>query len=204
MTNPRVKFDAQVLADKIKDPYDSTLAEIESAVFLARQGFEIVLEPNAPDAGPDIRADLESIAYFVEVREVGFAEDQERREQLTKQIFGKMKEIPSTYFASFTIGDEYSASSPRTQDAIAAVIEVLRVLKDGQIKRATFHYAHPSGKVLLPGDGPFALGPKATEIIDKADLVVRFEHQAKQMTGTPASLMEKMKHPPEPVMITND
>jgi hypothetical protein len=57
LTNSRIKFDPQVLADKIKDPFISTLAEMESAVFLAQQGFAVTLEPTAPKKGPDIRAD---------------------------------------------------------------------------------------------------------------------------------------------------
>jgi hypothetical protein len=71
LTNASVKFDAQVLADKIKDPYDSTLAEMESAAFLARQRFEVFLELNAPAVGPDLRADWDGVPYFVEVRAAG-------------------------------------------------------------------------------------------------------------------------------------
>src|ERR1700734_3685369 len=71
LNNPNVKFDPQVLADKMKEPYSSTLAELESAVFLIRHGFRVVLEPNAPHAGPDIRAEWSGIPYFVEVRVAG-------------------------------------------------------------------------------------------------------------------------------------
>ena len=35
LTNPRIKCDTRVLAAKIKDPFLSTLAEMESAAFLA-------------------------------------------------------------------------------------------------------------------------------------------------------------------------
>jgi hypothetical protein len=199
LTNAKVKFDAKILAAKIKDPYDSTLAEMESAVFLARQGFEIVLEPSAPKKGPDIRADWDGISYFVEVRAAGLPDDEDRHERVTEEIFARMTATPSSYSASFTIGREYTAGSPRTRGAIAAVIEVLGVLKERQIKKATFHFAHPDGKVLLPGDGPFASGPKALEIMGKADLIVRFEDQGKEMTGTPASLTKQINHKPEPV-----
>jgi hypothetical protein len=149
LANPNVKFDAQVLADKIKDPFVSTLAEMESAAFLARQGFTVVLEPSAPQKGPDIRADWGDVPYFVEVRAVGFSEDEEHRERLTKQIFARLKETPSSYSALFEIGDEYTVDSPRTKRAIAAVIEALGALKEGKFKKATFHYAYPDGKVLV-------------------------------------------------------
>lgn len=199
LTNPKVKFDAHVLADKIKDPYDSTLAEMESAVFFARQGFGIVLEPNAPAVGPDIRADWDGVPYFVEVRAAGFSEDEERRERLANQLFARLAEIPSTYSASFIISDEYSVDSPRTRAAIAAVIEVLGVLKERQIKKARFHFAYPDGKLLLPSDSAYSLSAQAREILRNADLVVHFDDLGKEMTGTPASLMQKMNNPPEPV-----
>jgi hypothetical protein len=199
LTNPRVKCDATILAAKIKDPYDSTLAEMESAVFLVRQGFEIALEPTAPKKGPDIRADREGVSYFVEVRAAGFSDKEDRRRQVTNEIFAKLTEVPSAYFAAFTIGDGLSAGSPETRDAIKAVIEALGVLTKDKIEKATFYYARPDGKVLLRGDGPFALRPKASEIMDKADFVVEFKRQGKEMTGTPASLMKKMEFPSEPV-----
>jgi hypothetical protein len=199
LTNPRVKFDETVLAAKIKEHYDSTLAEIESAVFLVRQGFEIILEPTAPERGPDIRADRDGVSYFVEIRAAGFSDDEDLRERVTNEIFAKLTKVPSAYFAAFTIGDGLRAASPETRAAIEAVIEVLGMLTEDKIKKATFYYAHPGGKVLLQGDGPFAPGPKASEIMEKADCIVEFKHQGKEMTGTPASLMKKMKFPPEPV-----
>src|SRR6202041_2568977 len=90
LTNPRVKFDATTLAAKIKQPYDSTLAELESAVFLVRQGFEIVLEPTAPERGPDIRADRDGVSYFVEVRVAGLSDEEDRRERVTNEIFARL------------------------------------------------------------------------------------------------------------------
>jgi hypothetical protein len=199
LTNPRVKFDATILAAKIKDPYDSTLAEMESAVYLVRQGFEIVLEPTAPKKGPDIRADREGVSYFVEVRAAGFSDEEDRRQRVTNEIFAKLTGVPSAYFAAFTIGDGLGAGSPETRAAIEAVVEVLGMLRGGGIKNATFYYARPDGKVLLQGDGPFDLGPKASEIMDKADCIVEFNHQGKEMTDTPASLMKKRVTLPEPV-----
>jgi hypothetical protein len=48
--------------------------------------------------------------------------------------------------------------------------------------------------VLLP-EGVYSSDAQVSEIIGKADLVVRFEHAGKEMTGTVASLMKKMKFP---------
>jgi len=199
LTNPHMKCDATMLAAKIKDPYDSTLAEMESAVFLLRQGFEIVLEPTAPERGPDIRADRDGASYFIEVRAAGLSDEEDRRQRVTNEIFAKMTEVPSSYFAAFTIGDGLRPGSPETRAAIQGVIEALDLLRDREDKKAQFYYAHPNGKVLLQGDGPFSLGPKAAEIMEKAMLIVDFTHQGRQMDGTPASLMKKREFPPEPV-----
>jgi hypothetical protein len=199
LTNPKITFDAKILAAKIKDPYDSTLAEMESAGFLAQQGFAVVLEPSAPKKGPDIRADRDGVSYFIEVRTAGFSDDEDRRQRVTEEIFARMSEAPSSYFAEFTIGDEHRAGSVQTRAAIDAVVDVLSVLKERQTKKARFYYAHPGGKVLLQGDGPFDLSDRAREILQKADLIVRFEDQGKEMTGTPASLMKMRKLVPEPV-----
>lgn len=199
LTNPKITFDARVLADKIKDPFVSTLAEMESAVFLACQGFEIVLEPSAPNKGPDIRADWDGVSYFIEVRVAGFSEEEDRRNKVTKEIFARLREVPSSYFAQFTIGDEYAVGSPRTKAALDTIIEVLDVLKQKQIKNATFYYAPPNGKLLMPSNEVYALTEGESKIRDAADLVVRFEDMGKDLEGTIASLMKKMKFPPEPV-----
>jgi len=198
LTNPKIKFDARVIADKIKDPFISTLAEIESAAFLAQQGFSIVLEPNAPAVGPDIRADWHGVSYFIEVRSAGLAQDEDRHEAVTKEIFARLNATPSAYSASFVIGDEYTAGSCQTGAAIDLVVEVLSILKKDQIKKATLYYVHPKGKVLLR-EGVRVPGDKADEIVHNASFVVRFEDRGQEMAGTPASAMKKTKLPLEPV-----
>src|ERR1700723_104552 len=129
-TNQTIKFDAKVLAAKIKEPYISTLAELESAAFLAKQGFAVTLEPSAPDRGPDIRADWEGIPYFVEIRAAGLSQEEERVDLVTKQIFTKLGTVPSRYFAAITVADEYTPNSPQTNAAIAALVEALAVLNE--------------------------------------------------------------------------
>src|SRR5437879_1619698 len=49
LTSKNIKFNLEVLADKLKSETDfvSTLAEMESATFLAEQGFAVTLEPTA-------------------------------------------------------------------------------------------------------------------------------------------------------------
>jgi len=204
-TNQTIKFDAKVLAAKIKDPYVSTLAEMESAAFLAKQGFAVTLEPSAPDRGPDIRADWERVPYFIEIRAAGFSQEDERVDLISKQIFRKLNAVASHYSAVITIADSYTPNSPQMNAAIAALIEVLGVLKEKQFKGATFYYAHPDGKALKP-DGysyPTGLSTNDTErwfeIVRRGEFVVRLNRREEELTGTPAVLTKTIKLPPEPV-----
>jgi hypothetical protein len=75
LTNENIRLDPEGLARKLRSRTDcvSTLAEMESAIFLAEKGFAVTLEPTAPLKGPDLRADWDSVPYFVEVRTVGFS-----------------------------------------------------------------------------------------------------------------------------------
>jgi hypothetical protein len=115
LTSRNITLKPEVLANKLKSKGDfvSTLAEMESAIRLAQQGFAVTLEPMAPEKGPDIRADLKGVPYFV-----------------------------------------------------------------------------------LPGAN---LTEKHHAIMQKADLIARFDHLGKQQQGTPASLLQPRKNPPEPV-----
>lgn len=204
-TSESIRFVPEVLADKIKEQYDSTLAEIESTVFLAQQGFAVTLEPTAPKKGPDIRADWGGIPYFVEIRTVGFSEEEERFELISEQIFAKLDAVPSCYFAAITIADDYTPNSPQTNTAIASLIEVLEVLKEKKIIKATFYYAHPGGKVLNPGGDFYPTDfrdekeKRWDEIVSKAEFVARLDRREEELKGTLASLMRKSKHPPQPV-----
>ena len=49
LTSKRVKFNPEALAQKLKENYVPTLAEMESTAFLVRQGFEVTVEPCAPE-----------------------------------------------------------------------------------------------------------------------------------------------------------
>ena len=104
LANKNISFDSEVLANKLKSRNDSgpTLAEMESAIFLADQGFAVLFEPTAPEKGPDLRADWEGVPYFVEVRTVGFSEDEDRRESVTNELFEKLNVTPSSYWAALT------------------------------------------------------------------------------------------------------
>jgi hypothetical protein len=87
LTSEKTKLDRAALTLKLDGEYVSTLAEMESAVFLEQQGFSFVLEPAAPEKGPDLRVDWEEIPYFVEVRAVGDSEEDDRFNSRSREIF---------------------------------------------------------------------------------------------------------------------
>ena len=198
LTSKQISFDAGVLTNKLKSPdIVSTLAEMESGVFLAEQGFTVTFEPTAPLKGPDLRADWEGVPYFVEIRTIGRSEYEERRNSVTNEIFSKLNSTPSSYRVRVTVSDEYESGSVKLKDAIAAILTSLDVLKDHGAKSARLHFAGKGDAVLeLPGG---SLNNKHHRIMQRAEFTVEFEHVGKQLAGTPASYFEPIKHPPEPV-----
>src|SRR6266700_1105364 len=199
LTSENIKFDSKVLADKLKSVkgFVPTLAEMESVTFLAARGFTVTLEPTAPEKGPDLRADWEGVPYFVEIRTVGFSENEDRRNGVTEEIFAKLNTVSTSYFVRLTVGEEYEPRSPKLKDAIAAVITSLEALKERSAKEATLYYAGKDNAVLvLLG---VSLNEKCHSIMDHADFIAQFNHQGKESSGTPASLLEQRKDPTQPV-----
>jgi hypothetical protein len=198
LSNKQISFDASVLTNKLKSPdIVSTLAEMETAVFLAEQRFTVTFEPTAPSKGPDLRADWEGIPYFVEIRTVGRSEYEERRNSVTNEIFSKLNSTPSSYSVRLTVSDEYEPGSVKLKDAIAAILTSLKVLKDRGARSARLHFAGKGDAVLeLPGG---SVDDKHHSIMQRADFTVVFEHLGKELARTPATYFEPVKHPPEPV-----
>jgi hypothetical protein len=194
----KISADAAVLTNKLKSPdIVSTLAEMESAVFLAEQGFTVTVEPIAPLKGPDLRADWQGVPYFVEIRTIGRSEYEERRNSVTNEIFSKLNSTPSSYSLRLTVSDEYEPGSLKLRDAIAAILTSLEVLKDRGAKSGRLHFAGKGDAVLeLPG---VTLNPEHFSIIQRSDFTVEFAHLGKELAGTPATYFEPIKNPPEPV-----
>ncbi len=199
LTNKNISLDSEGLAKKLRSRTDcvSTLAEMESAIFLAEKGFAVTLEPTAPLKGPDLRADWHGVPYFVEVRTVGFSEDEDRRDSVTNEIFAILNTTPSRYRVMLTVGVDYEPGSDKLRHAMAAVLTSLNALRDRGEREATLHFAGKGDAVLLfPGTNSSG---KYSGILQRADFVARFEELDKEQPGTPASFFEEVKHPPEPV-----
>jgi hypothetical protein len=205
LTDARINFVPKDLRRKLKAEYVSTVVEMEAAVFLAQQGFAITLEPFAPKKGPDLQADWAAIRYFVEIREVGFSWEEDRRQSITREIFAQLGTIPSRYHVDLTIDEGYIPNSSKLKAAMAVVVEALGVLKQKKLSTATLYYVHPSGKLLNPG-GDYSRGltrsgkeKQYQDIVDQADFIARFRDTGTEQSGTPASVSKKPKFPPEPV-----
>jgi hypothetical protein len=199
LNSPSIAFNREVLANKLKSKGDfvSTLAEMESAIRLTQQGFTVTLEPSAPEKGPDIRADLKSVPYFIEIRTVGLSEEETRRDDVTNEIFAKLNDTPSTFRVALTVGREYRRGTARLRDAIKAVVSCLDILRERGSREGKLYFANVNESVLvLPGAN---LTERHHAIMQKADLIAEFDHTGTQQRGTPASVMQPHKSPPEPV-----
>jgi len=175
LTDNRIKVVVKDLKRKLKSEFVSTLAEMETAVFLAQQGFVVTLEPTAPKKGPDMVVVRDGISYFVEIREVGLSWEDERIKQVSNFVFGALESVPSNYSVDFTIGNSYTAKSPQLKAAIAVVLDALELLKKERMEKATLYYAHPDGKLLNRGEvigrGVSETKQKYREIVKKAFFV---------------------------------
>lgn len=203
LTDARIKCLTKDLSRKFKAEYTSTVAEMEAAVFLAKQGFLVTVEPNAPKKGPDLLVEREGVSYFVEIREAGLSWEEDRIQRISKEVFARLGALPSRCSVAITIGEAYTPSSAKLEAAIAVVVEALELVKKREMKKATLYYAHSEGKLLNPGGdaGQRFSGsqPHYQRIVDKADFIARFSDVGKDQTGTPVSLSKIPKFPPEPV-----
>ncbi len=205
LTSDKIKFNPNTLAQKLKEDYVPTLAEMESAVFLIQKGFEVTIEPHAPEKGPDLRVELEGVSYFVEVRAIGFSEEEERVNSVTKEVFARLSEIPSSYHVNVEFGEEYLANTPELRSAIDSVLESLDYLKKDQAKKATLYFESAGKAILTTGGGIDPFIPHNEDeklykkIAENAAFVARFDHLGAGQKGTPASASKQLKLPPEPV-----
>ena len=204
LTSNNIQLDTATLAQKLGADYRSTLAELEVTAFLARQGFSILIEPTAPERGPDLRADWDDTHYFVEVRAVGDSEEDDRFNSISREIFAKLNAIPSSYFAAVTVGDEYTPGSQSVRKATDALLTSLELLKKENWKRATLYYS-TSGTLLSPhgdysgvSEGSSAFRAKHQAIVDAADFVVRFRNVGEDRPKTATSMSREFKRQLEP------
>jgi hypothetical protein len=206
LTSEKIKVNPEILAQKLKEDYVPTLAEMESTVFLVQKGFDVTVEPCAPEKGPDLRADSNGVSYFVEVRAIGYSEEDERVDLVTKEIFGRLGPVPSSYHVNVEFGEEYEANTPELNRAVESVLESLEYLKNDQPKKATLYYLSSEKAMLTPGGGfdpsfiPHSERERLyKEIAENAQFVAHFDHLGAVQQGTAASASRRLKLPPEPL-----
>ena len=203
LTSNRVTLDRAALAVKLKAEYVSTLAELETAVFLEQSGFQVVLEPFAPERGADLRADFNDVPYYLEVRAVGDSEEDDRFNGVSNELFALLNAIGSHYSANITVGEEYAPRGPRLREAMKVVVEGLKILEEELWERATLYYS-PNGGSLLNLGGDYsghatgAFGALHRNVVETADFVVRFQNTGRRNDRTTATAAQPFKHIPEP------
>jgi hypothetical protein len=188
LSSAKVKLDRGALAQKLDADYVSTLAEMESAVFLEQQGFSVTLEPTAPERGPDLRADWGDTLYFVEVRALGESEEDDRFNSISRELFSQLNTVPSSYSVDITVGDEYSPSTLLLKKAMDVVLDSLKILEKEKWKRATLYHS-PSGTLLNPGDDFDGTRATHQEMVDKADFIARFTNVGERREKTTGPLL---------------
>jgi hypothetical protein len=163
-------------------------------VFLLGHGCSVVLEPTAPQRGPDMRADYEEKSYHVEVRAVGDSEDDEQFNAVSSEIFARLNQTPSRFTVSVTVGEEYNAGSGALRKATEALVNAIELLNERGWKNGIlFHSCH--GTLLNPGR---SLNAKEQELVEKAELIATFNDSRADQQRTPASVARPVKHFPEP------
>ncbi len=147
----RVTFDRTRLAEKLKAEFVPTLTELEWAVFLAKQGFMVIVESCAPKKGPDLQADRDGVSYFIEIRNVGPSKHDAGFSMTCADAFSRLKKIPSPYCVSLAMTGGYSAYSKQLKQAAVAVGKTVEKLKEDKIQRATLYYFSPEEQILNIG-----------------------------------------------------
>lgn len=146
-----VRCDVSRLASKLKGEFVETLIELGYAVFLAKQGFRVVMEPTAPEAGPDLLA-VKNAEYYIEIRKVGLDDVHEAVDLATEDVFRRLCSLPSRYSVLISMTAEYSAYSPQLKKAVGLIEDVMTDLAKRRVARATLYYYDSTDYAVQEGD----------------------------------------------------
>lgn len=145
-----VRCDVNRLADKVRSEFLDTLVEMDYAVFLARNGFAVTMEPCHPNAGPDLLA-VRDCEYFVEIRRVRLDETRAAADAATEDVFQRLCHTPSRYSIIISMTNEYSACSHALKRAVDVVRRVLGEVSEKRLQEATLYYRAPRDHTLSEG-----------------------------------------------------
>lgn len=145
-----VRCNASRLASKLKGEFAETLIELGYAVFLARRGFRVMMEPRAPEAGPDLLA-VRNGEYYVEIRRVGLDEAHEAVDLAAEDVFRRLCNSPSRYSILISMTAEYSAYSPQLKKAIRLTEDVVADLAKRSVAKAVLYYYDSTDYIVQEG-----------------------------------------------------
>lgn len=151
LNNGALKCDASRLASKLKGEFVDTIVELGYAVFLAKRGCAVTMEPTAPKAGPDLLVVKEE-SYYVEMRKVGLDEGHRTVDAATEDVFARLCGTPSRYDIVLSMTNEYVAFSPGLKKASRRVASVLKDLEEKKLTEAVLYYHGPDDWVVHDHD----------------------------------------------------
>jgi hypothetical protein len=146
-----LKCDLSRLASKLQGEYVDTLTELGYAVFLTKQGLQVVMEPTAPEAGPDLLA-ISNEEYFVELRKVRLDDAHAAADMATEDVFHRLCDTPSRYSILISMTDEYSVHSSQLKKAVRAARNALDDLAARRVQTGTLYYNGPEDLQLRDGN----------------------------------------------------
>ncbi len=151
LNNDALKCDTARLATKLKSEFVDTIVELGYAVFLAKRGCAVTMEPTAPKAGPDLLV-VKDESHYVEVRKVGLDEDHRTVDAATEDVFGRLCDTPSRYRIVLSMTSDYTAFSPKLKQASRRVASVLRDLEEKKLPKAVLYYHGPNDWIVREYD----------------------------------------------------
>jgi hypothetical protein len=151
LNNGALKCDTSRLASKLKGEFVDTVVELGYAVFLARRGCVVTMEPTAPKPGPDLLV-VKDESYYVEIRKVGLDEEHRTVDAATEDVFSRLCGMPSRYSIVLSMTTDYAAYSPKLTQASRRVATVLRVLETKKLPEPVLYYHSPSDWIVRDQD----------------------------------------------------
>jgi len=146
-----LKCDASRLGSKLKGEFVDTIVELGYAVFLAKRGCGVTMEPTAPKAGPDLLV-VKDGSYYVEMRKVGLDEEHRTVDAATEDVFARLCGMPSRYDIVLSMTNEFVAFSPELKKASRRVVSALKELEGKKLPEAVLYYHGPNDWVLRDHD----------------------------------------------------
>ena len=143
LNNGAPKCDTSRLASKLKGEFVDTTVELGYAVFLAKRGCAVTMEPTAPKPGPDLLV-VKDESYYVEMRKVGLDEEHRTVDAATEDVFSRLCGTPSRYSIVLSMTNDYAAYSPELKQASRRVGSVLKDLEGKKLPEAVLYYHGPN------------------------------------------------------------